>query len=81
MVKHRKYNIGSSDYAKHAIQPWDIWREYHLNPWDADIIKRVLRNKENNSRKLDYEKIIHICKERIHHIEEGYVFENNNKGE
>ena len=65
----RSYNVGSSDYAKHAIQPWDIWREYDLNPWDADIVKRVLRTKETDGRKLDYEKIIHICKERIRQIE------------
>lgn len=65
----RSYNVGSSDYAKHAIQPWDIWLSYDLNPWDADIVKRVLRTKETDGRKLDYEKIIHICKERIRQIE------------
>lgn len=59
------YSVGKSDYAKHAIQPWDIWKEYNLNPWDADIVKRVLRNKEGEARTLDYEKIIHICKYRI----------------
>ena len=66
----RSYNVGASDYAKHEIQPWDIWREYNLNPWDADIVKRVLRTKETDGRKLDYEKIIHICKERIRQIDE-----------
>ena len=59
------YNVGKSDYAKHSIQPWHIWKEYNLNPWDADIVKRVLRSKEGESRTLDYEKIIHICKYRI----------------
>lgn len=58
----QSYNVGKSDYAKHAIQPWDIWKEYNLNPWDADIVKRVLRSKEGEARTLDYEKIIHICK-------------------
>ena len=61
----QSYNVGKSDYAKHAIQPWDIWKEYNLNPWDADIVKRVLRSKEGEPRALDYEKIIHICKYRI----------------
>lgn len=65
MSNVRDYNIGKSDYAKHKIQPWDIWLEYGLNPWDADIVKRVLRTKEGEDRKLDYEKIIHICKYRI----------------
>ena len=79
MADHRKYNIGNSNYANYTIQPWDIWREYGLNPWDADIIKRVLRDKEGDSRKLDYEKIIHVCQERIHHINTGYVFRENSK--
>ena len=65
----RDYNVGKSDYAKHKIQPWDIWKEYNLNPWDADIVKRVLRTKEGEERSLDYEKIIHICKERIRQID------------
>ena len=65
MKNVRDYNVGKSDYAKHAIQPWDIWKEYNLNPWDADIVKRVLRTKEGEERTLDYEKIIHICKYRI----------------
>ena len=64
----RSYNVGSSNYAKHKIQPWDIWLEYNLNPWDADIIKRTLRTKEGDSRILDYEKIIHICQERIRQL-------------
>lgn len=59
------YNVGKSDYAKHAIQPWEIWKEYNLNPWDADIVKRVLRTREGEERMLDYEKIIHVCKYRI----------------
>lgn len=67
----RDYNVGTSDYSKHKIQPWDIWEEYKLNPWDADIIKRVLRTKSTEPRKLDYEKIIHICKKRIEQIDNG----------
>ena len=61
----QSYNVGKSDYSKHDIQPWDIWKEYNLNPWDADIVKRVLRSKEGEPRTVDYEKIIHICKYRI----------------
>ena len=64
----RRYNIGSSDYAKYKIQPWDIWLEYNLNPCDADIIKRVLRTKQGQSREEEYQKIIHICKERLRQI-------------
>ena len=51
-----------------------IWKDYNLNPWDADIVKRVLRTKKESgkseieSRIMDYEKIIHICKERIRQL-------------
>jgi hypothetical protein len=71
------YNVGSSDYSSRKIQPWDIWEEYKLNPWDADIVKRVLRTKEEpgmtpeEARIMDYEKIIHICKKRIDQINKG----------
>lgn len=64
-MSYRDYNVGSSDYAKHRIQPWDIWEEYGLDPWDADIIKRVLRHKAGEPPELDYEKIKHICDKKI----------------
>lgn len=66
----RNYNVGASDYSQHIIQPYSIWLDYSLNPWDADIIKRVLRKKEGQDRKEEYEKIIHICEERIRQIDE-----------
>ena len=65
----RAYNRGTSDYSRHIIQPWAIWLDYQLNPWDADIVKRVVRTKQGDSRRLDYEKIIHICEERIRQID------------
>lgn len=65
----RNHNVGTSDYSEHIIQPWTIWLDWNLNPWDADIIKRVLRNKFDESRIQDYEKIMHICQERIRQIE------------
>lgn len=71
----RDKNVGASNYAQHIIQPWAIWIDYNLNPWDADIVKRILRTKKESgmsnkdSRLLDYNKIIHICKERIRQLE------------
>ena len=71
----RKGNIGKSDYSEHLIQPWSIWIDYDLNPWDADIVKRVLRTKEEpgmskrDSRIMDYKKIKHICDERMRQLE------------
>ena len=81
----RTFNIGTSDYCSHIIQPWAIWLDWNLNPWDADIIKRVLRHKLGEPRRQDYEKIIHICQECIRQIEteigtqaENIDFENVN---
>lgn len=65
----RSYNVGASDYSAHVIQPWTIWQDYQLNAFDADIIKRVLRTKKGESRRMDYEKIIHICQERIRQLD------------
>lgn len=65
----RQYNIGTSNYSEHTIQPWSVWIDWNLNPWDADIIKRVLRTKVGASRKEDYRKIIHICNERIRQLD------------
>lgn len=71
----RSYNVGNSDYSKHGIQPWDIWIEYKLNPFDADIVKRVLRKKNEGgmsyveARIMDYKKIIHVANERIRQLE------------
>ena len=64
----RAYNIGQSNYSQKIIQPWAIWQDYDLNPWDADIIKRILREKSTDPRILDYEKVIHICQERIRQL-------------
>ena len=61
----RSYNVGKSDYSQKTIQPWSVWLDWNLDPWDADIVKRICRNKEGTPRKEDYEKIIHICKEKI----------------
>ncbi len=65
----RSSNVGESDYSEHIIQAWTLWLEYNLNSWDADIVKRVLRNKKTDPRRLDYEKIIHDCEERIRQID------------
>lgn len=64
----RSKNVGESNYAEHTIQPYSIWLDWNLNPWDADIVKRVLRTKNTDPRIKDYQKIIHICAERIRQL-------------
>ena len=78
----RNHHVGNSNYSQmpKGYQPWDLWKIFHMNPFDADILKRLLRTKTEpgmtpqESRKLDYEKIIHVCQERINQINEGYEF-------
>lgn len=64
----RNFNVGNSDYSEKTIQPWSIWLDWNLDPWDADIIKRIARHKKGESRQMDYEKIIHICLEKIRQL-------------
>lgn len=64
----RLANEGKSNYSEHIQTPWSIWQEYGLNAWDSDIVKRVLRKKEGDSREMDYRKIIHICRERLRQL-------------
>lgn len=75
----RSDNAGKSDYSKHIIQPWSIIKEYNLNYWDGDIIKRILRTKEGETRELDYEKIVHICQERLRQIAVEQEINRNNE--
>ena len=78
----RNHHVGNSNYSQmpKGYQPWDLWKIFHMNPSDADIQKRLLRTKAEpgmtmeESRKLDYQKIIHVCQERINQIDEGYKF-------
>ena len=67
----RSFNIGTSDYAQHKVQPWDIWIEYNFNPFEGDIVKRTLRVKSTDPRVMDYEKIVHISKECIRQLSIG----------
>ncbi len=80
----RSHNVGKSNYSKKTIQPWAVWLDYpELTGWDDDIIKRILRIKEegmsaNEARKMDYEKIIHICQERIRQLDLEIRYKNEN---
>lgn len=75
----RSFNVGKSDYSSHTIQPWSIIQDYQLDYWDGDICKRNLRTKAEEgmtmveSKIMDYEKIKHICDEKIRQLR----FENH----
>lgn len=77
----RDHNVGASDYPKRTIQAWSIWIDWELDPWEADIVKRIGRTKiepgmtPTHQRILDFNKIIHICQEKIRQLE---LSEQNN---
>ena len=74
----REDNVGKSNYAAKTIQPWSIWLDYpELTSWDHDIVKRVLRKKDGDSRELDYRKIMHICEERLRQLGQASVNQDN----
>jgi hypothetical protein len=62
-MSHRDYNVGKSDYSNHKYQCWDIWKDFHLDPLRADIVKRLLRRKDGEERQQDLQKIKHVIEE------------------
>lgn len=68
-------HVGSSDYSKNKIQPYHIWAEYELDPFRADLVKRILRTKSEEGKTLrecklqDLNKMIHIIQTMIEDYE------------
>lgn len=61
-VAQRK-QIGGNHYSKHTIQPWDIIDEYKLDYYLGNVVKYVLRDKNNKLE--DLEKALHFLEKRI----------------
>ena len=58
-----KRNVGNSDYSKRILQPWDIIDAYQLNFYEGNILKYLLRSKDD--RVEDLEKLIHYAEKEI----------------
>lgn len=65
----RDTQVGGDHYAKHAVQPWDIWEAYGLNAFEGAVIKYVLRHRDKNGVE-DLKKARHTL-DRLIEIEEG----------
>lgn len=61
-----KKQVGGSHYNSHTIQPWDIIDEYSLDYYEGNVLKYLLRLK--NDRKEDLEKALHYLEKAL----EGY---------
>lgn len=53
------YQVGGNHYARHKIQKWAIVEEYDLNPWGADVLGYLLREKPGIPRIEDLRKARH----------------------
>lgn len=59
-----KKQIGGNHYKKYAIEPWKFIRENLLNPFQANVIRYVVRYQDKNGIE-DLQKIIHYCEMEI----------------
>lgn len=64
----RDSQVGGDHYAKHAIQPWDIWEAYGLNAFEGAVIKYLLRHRDKGGVE-DLKKARHTL-DRLIEVEE-----------
>lgn len=65
MDKSNRRQVGGDHYKKYqAIQPWDLWWIFKLNPFQAAIVKHIIRYKDKDGVK-DLEKVIHYAQKLI----------------
>lgn len=63
----QKKQVGGTHYAKHKIQPWDVIDEYSLNFYEGNILKYLLRTK--NDRIEDLQKLIHYAEKELSNLQ------------
>lgn len=57
------------DHYKKAIQPWDIFLAWGLDPWSANVVKYILRFPHKNGKE-DLEKAKHYVEYLIDNYDE-----------
>ena len=60
--------VGGTHYRRNALQPWDIFIEWGLDPWAANVVKYILRFPYKN-HKEDLEKARHYINYLINNID------------
>lgn len=57
--------VGGEHYHKYGqLQPWDLWTLWNLNPFQASILKHVVRYRDKNGIQ-DLEKALHYLEKLI----------------
>lgn len=59
------------DHYKKAIQPWDIFLAWGLDPWAANVVKYILRFPHKNGKE-DLEKAKHYVEYLLDNYDEVY---------
>ena len=59
----RSKQVGGDHYAKHEIQPWDVIENYGLDFFTGNVLKYLLREKDN--RLQDLQKAAHYLEKAI----------------
>jgi hypothetical protein len=61
--------VGGDHYQKAALQPWDIFLAWGLDPWAANVVKYILRFPYKNGLE-DLQKAKHYVDFLIEHYDE-----------
>ena len=61
--------VGGDHYQKAALQPWDIFLAWGLDPWAANVVKYILRFPYKNGLE-DLKKAKHYVDFLIEHYDE-----------
>ena len=49
-MRDRNSQVGGDHYKKRKIQPFDIIDEYEMTPYEAAVLKYLLRHKDKNGK-------------------------------
>jgi hypothetical protein len=61
-----KRQIDGTHYSKYQnLQPWDVWMAWGLNPFQAIILKHLVRYRDKGEPLLDLEKAKHYLEKLI----------------
>jgi hypothetical protein len=67
--KVKSEQVGGDHYQKAALQPWDIFLAWGLDPWAANVVKYILRFPHKNGLE-DLQKAKHYVDFLIQHYDE-----------
>lgn len=68
-VKVKSEQVGGDHYQKAALQPWDIFLAWGLDPWAANVVKYILRFPHKNG--------LEDLKKAKHYVE--YLIQNHDE--